>query len=274
MKKTMIIVFGLIVVLCLAAVLIWNMFPTILSHKLSKRAGVSITLSDIRLSPGRIKVDGIRVGNPSDYSKTPRALSVGDMVVNAPLTSFLDKKIVIDEMTMDDVYIGLEFDSPTSKNGNWTTIMNNISKSTKEDSDKAKAKGKTTSVLIKRLVITDLQIELAYKTGEKPNRTLRPTNRVELKNRKLRPINRIELTNISSEGGIPTAQIMNIIMQETLRNIFSKEGLQNMLDGILTPQDSGGSAMNTLKGLFSDLILLDNEWGYLEHEYEEFEEAQ
>lgn len=261
MKKTMIIVFGLIVVLCLAAVLIWNMFPTILSHKLSKRAGVSITLSDIRLSPGRIKVDGIRVGNPSDYSKTPRALSVGGMVVNAPLTSFLDKKIIIDEMTMDDVYIGLEFDSPTSKNGNWTTIMNNISKSTKEDSDKAKEKGKTTSILIKRLVITDLQIELAYKTGEKPNRTLRP-------------INRIELTNISSEGGIPTAQIMNIIMQETLRNIFSKEGLQNMLDGILTPQDSGGSAINTLKGLFSDLILLDNEWGYLEREYEEFEEAQ
>ena len=163
-------------------------------------------------------------------------------------------------MTMDDVYIGLEFDSPNNKNGNWTTIMNNMSKSTKEDSDQAKAKGETTSVLIKRLVITDLQIELAYKTGGKPNR-------------KLRPIDRIELTNISSEGGIPTAQIMNIIMQETLRNIFSKEGLQNMLDGILNPQDSGGGVMNTLKGLFSDLILLDNEWDYLEQEYEELEEA-
>jgi len=261
MKKALIIIFGLIVVLCLAAVLVWNMFPTILSHKLSKRAGVSVTISDIRLSPDKIKVDGIRVGNPSGYSKTPRALSVDDVVVNVPLTRFLDNKIVIDEMTMDDIYIGLEFDSPNSKNGNWTTIMNNMSKSTKDDSDKAKEKGETTSVLIKRLVITDLQIELAYKTGGKPNR-------------KLRPIDRIELTNISSEGGIHTAQIMNIIMQETLRNIFSKEGLQNMLDGVLNPQDSGGGVMNTLKGLFSDLILLDNEWDYLEYEYEELEEAQ
>ena len=65
---------------------------------------------------------------------------------------------------------------------------------------------------------------------------------------------------------------MNIIMQETLRNIFSKEGLQNMLDGIMNPSDSGGGVMNTLKGLFSDLILLDNDWEYLEAE--EFEEAQ
>ncbi|MDN3509636.1 MAG: hypothetical protein P0S93_06485 [Candidatus Neptunochlamydia sp.] len=66
---------------------------------------------------------------------------------------------------------------------------------------------------------------------------------------------------------------MNIIMQETLRNIFrnifSKEGLQNMLDGVLNPQDSHEGVINTLKGLFSDLILLDNEWDYLEYECEE-----
>ncbi len=84
-----------------------------------------------------------------------------------------------------------------------------------------------------------------------------------------RPIERIELTNISSEGGVPTSQIMNIVMHETLRNIFSKEGLQNMLDGVLNPGDSGGGVMNTLKGLFSDQILLDNDWDELEWEAQE-----
>lgn len=256
MKKALIIIFGLIIILILACILVWNMLPTIVSYKLSKYAGVSVTISDIRISPDHLKVDGIRVGNPSGYSKTPRALSVDDLYASVPITRFLDDRIVIDEMTMDDVYIGLEFDSPNSKSGNWTTIMNNMSKFTSADKEEAKKKGKTTSVLIKRLVITDLQIELAYKTGGKTNK-------------KLRPIDRIELTNISSEGGIPTAQIMNIIMQETLRNIFSKEGLQNMLEGILNPSDSDGGVMNTLKGLFSDLILLDNDWEYLEEEYEE-----
>jgi hypothetical protein len=219
-----------------------------------------VTISDIRLSSDHLKVDDIRVDNPKGYSKTPRALSVDDLSASVPLTRFFDDRIVIDELNMDDVYIGLEFDAPDSKTGNWTTIMHHMSQSASDDKERAKKDGKTTSVLIKRLVITGLQIELAYKTGGKPNK-------------KLRPIDRLELTNISSEGGIPTAQIMNIIMQETLRSIFSKEGLQNMVEGIVNPNDASGGVMNTLKGLFSDLILLDNEWQYLDED-EQYEEAQ
>lgn len=156
-------------------------------------------------------------------------------------------------MLLADVYIGLEFDSPRSKRGNWTTIMNNVSKNTRSEQQKAKAKGKSTKVLIKRLIITDLKIELAYKTGGRANR-------------KLRTIDRIELTDISSEGGIPTGQIMNIVMQETLRNIFSKEGLQNMLEEVLKPSGSDRNTIETLKGLFSDAVLLDNDWEDLEQE--------
>ncbi|MCB1106836.1 MAG: AsmA family protein [Chlamydiia bacterium] len=256
MKKTLIIIFGIIIVLILGVILVWNMLPTIVSHKLSKQAGVSVSIGDIKLNPSMLHVDTIRVGNPPEYQKTPRALSVSALTANVPLTRFFDDNIVIDEMTMDDVYVGLEFDSPKSKNGNWTTIMNNISRSADSEKEKAKKSGKTTKVLIKRLVITDLQIELAYKTGGKANR-------------KLRPIDRIELTNISSEGGIPTSQIMNIVMQETLRSIFSREGLQNMLEGVLNPNQSGKGVMDTLKGLFSDAILLDNDWDEFELEFEE-----
>ncbi|MCB1082448.1 MAG: hypothetical protein KDK63_04815 [Chlamydiia bacterium] len=258
MKKILIIIFGIIIILVIAGVIAWNMLPTIVSHKLSKHAGVSVTISDINVSSNQIKVNGIRVGNPKGYDKTPRALSVDDLSVGVPFTRFFDDNIVIDEMKMDDIYIGLEFDSPTSKSGNWTTIMNNMKEASSKDKEEAKKKGKSTSVLIKRAVLTDLQIELAYKTGGKANR-------------KLRKIDRLELTNISSEGGIPTAQIMDIVIQETLRNIFSKEGLQNMIEGIF-PGDSGGGVMNTIKGLFSDLILLDNDWNDLE--IEELEEAQ
>lgn len=238
MKKAFVILLGFVVVISLAAILFWNIFPSFLSHQLSKQAGVSVTIADVHLSPKQINIDGIKVENPSTYSKTDHALSVDAIDVHVPLTRFLDKQIVIDELAMNTVYIGLEFDSPTSKNGNWTTIMNHISQSTEKERDQAQPKEETTSVLIKKLVITDLQIELAYKTGNKPNK-------------KLRPIDRLELTNISSEGGIPTAQIMNIIMQETLRNIFSKEGLQNMLDGIANPQDTSESVIDAFKSLFS-----------------------
>jgi uncharacterized protein involved in outer membrane biogenesis len=256
MKKALIIIFGIIVVIILGGILVWNMLPTIVSHKLSKQAGVSVTIGDIQVSPSTVRVDTIHVGNPPEYTKTPRALSVKEIGVDVPLTHFFHDNIVIEKMTMDDIYVGLEFDSPKSKNGNWTTIMNNMNKSTNDEKDKAEKTGKSTSVLIKKLIITDLKIELAYKTGGKENRMLRP-------------IDRIELTNISSEGGLPTSQIMNIVMKETLRNIFSKEGLQNMLEGVLDPGDSGGGVMDSIKGLFSDVILLDNDWEDFELEFEE-----
>jgi hypothetical protein len=255
MKKTFIIIFGVIVVIVLGVILVWNMLPTIVSHKLSKQAGVSVTIGDIQVTTSSIELDSIRVGNPPKYQKTPRALSVRQLDINVPLTRFFDDNIVIEEMKMDDVYVGLEFDSQKSKNGNWTTIMKTMSESTSTEKDKAKAKGKSTTILIKKLIITDLQIELAYTTGGQANRTLRP-------------IDRIELTNISSEGGLPTAQIMDIVMRETLRNIFSKEGLQNMLEGVLDPGSSDGGVMNSLKGLFSEAILLDNDWQDAEMEHE------
>ena len=261
MKKALIIIFGIIVVLCLLGVLAWNMLPTIVSHKLSKTAGVSVSIADIHFSSSKIKADNIRVGNPEGYDKTPRALSVDTFKLDVPLSHFFDDHIVINEMLLDDVYVGLEFDSPRSKNGNWTTIMDNVSKNTSSEEKEAKDKGETTTVLIKKLIITDLNIELAYKTGDNANR-------------KLRPIERIELTNISSEGGVPTSQIMNIVMQETLRNIFSKEGLQNMLEGVMNPSDKGKGAIDPLKGLFSNVILLDNDWEDFELEFEEYQEAQ
>ncbi|WP_194847141.1 hypothetical protein [Candidatus Neptunochlamydia vexilliferae] len=247
MKKFLIIFFGLVVIACLVGVLLWNMLPTIVSHKLSKRAQVAVTISDIKVSSASLSVDGIQVGNPRGYNKTPRALSVAKIDISIPLTRFFDKNIVIEDMTMDDIYLGLEFDSPRSRKGNWTTIMNNMSRATSEEKAQAAAKKETTKVLIKRLVITNLQVELAYTTGGRANR-------------KLRPINRLELTNISSEGGIPTSQIMHIIMAETLRSVFSKEGLQNMLEGVLNPRgSSGGRNRVDLRGLFSE-----NERGELE----------
>lgn len=261
MKKVLLIIFSVIVALCFAGILVWNILPNIISHKLSKTAGVTVSIEDIKFSSSSIEVDTIHVHNPKGYHKTKRALSVGTLTVDIPFSHFFDNKLVINEMTLDDVHIGLEFDSPKNPQGNWTTIMNHMSSSTTKEKNKAKDTDKTTSVLIKTLVITDLKIELAYKTGNKANH-------------KLRTLDKIVLNNISSEGGLPANQIMNIVLQETLRNIFSQEGLQNMLEGILNPNQSENNVIDTLKGLFSDLIILDNNWEDFESNNAPLLEAQ
>jgi len=61
MKKALIIIFGIIIVLALGCILVWNMLPSIVSHKLSKQAGVSVTIGDIRISPSSLRVDSVQV---------------------------------------------------------------------------------------------------------------------------------------------------------------------------------------------------------------------
>ena len=52
-------------------------------------------------------------------------------------------------------------------------------------------------------------------------------------------------------------------MSEMLREVFSKEGLQNMLQNLIPGGDSGSGI---LKGLFSEMIELENDWDILYNE--------
>jgi hypothetical protein len=244
MRKILVIISSIIIILILLGIFGWSMLPTWVSHTLSKRTKVSVSIQDIRLAPSSIKVDNIRIGNPPK-SVLKQALNIKKFSIDAPFSRFFQERIVINEMGLDDVYIGLEFESQKSSKGNWSEIMANLKESTGKEKESAKQTAKTKRVLIKKLIITDLKIDLAYRTGNKNVR-------------RLRPIDRLELTNISSEGGLPTAQIMDIVISEMLRNIFSKEGLQNMLENILPGNGSGSSAVDTLKGLFSELDQKDD----------------
>ena len=48
-----------------------------------------------------------------------------------PLNNYLKKNIVIDEIDLNNVYIGLEFEFTQGTEGNWTTIMANALKKPK-----------------------------------------------------------------------------------------------------------------------------------------------
>jgi len=236
MKKALFYLFLFIVIVILVVFFSWNHLPTWISNKLSAKTKVKVSIEKIGLSRDTLAIDKIYVGNPPGYTKTPRALSVRTLDANVPLTRFLDKDIVIDKMNMDKIYLGLEFDSKGSKKGNWTTIMRNLKKSNAADRKKEK-KSEAKTVLIKRLYLTDITAVLAYKSGEK-GRTIK--------------VKQLELKNISSEGGIPTAQLMDIIISEFLKDLFSKEGIQNMLDGVIPGGSSnGGGFQHPIKKLFS-----------------------
>ena len=86
---------------------------------------VSVAIEGMHLGWGKIDVKNIEIGNPPN-SILSKAFSCHEIDVNAPFTRYLNKHIIIDEIDLNDVYLGLEFDSAASTKGNWTTIMSNI----------------------------------------------------------------------------------------------------------------------------------------------------
>ncbi len=224
MKKLVGGIFGTIVLIIIIGVIIlffsWSSVPDILASKLSKKLGVQVTIGDIHLSMNTIDVQKVSIGN-TPGGTLPQSFSADQVLSVAPLFSYLHKDIVIDEIDIDNIFLGLEFDAPGQKTGNWTKIMANLEASEKQSGGKSNK-----TVMIKKLVLTNINITLAYRTGGKPPQ-------------KLSPIKRLEFTNVSSTTGLPTEQITEIIMREMLKQVFSREGLQNMIEGFMQSPQKG-----------------------------------
>lgn len=237
---------GLIVIIILAAVItgfiLWSRVPDILANNLSKKMKVFVAIDSMSLGWGKVGLKKIEIGNPPN-SILSKAFSCGEIDVIAPFTRYLAKHIVVDEINLNDVYLGLEFDSATSTKGNWTTIMNNI-QSTTAAGQAPKKKGEAApterSVLIHRIVLTNINVDVVYKKDSG-------------KVRKLPTIPRIELTDISSEGGVPIDQITNSVLGEMLKQVFIKENLKNMLQDLMNqPNNPIQKFISPFKGLFGE----------------------
>ncbi|MCI5052264.1 MAG: hypothetical protein MRY21_03885 [Simkaniaceae bacterium] len=230
MRKVIYIVLGIFVVLVVALFIVYTQLARIVSSELTKRAGVEVSMSRIYLTPNRISVSDFFVGNPPK-TILPQALKIRSIHVDAPLGEYTKDNIVIEEISLHDVYVGLDFPGSRYKNSNWERITDNLKRN--NDSEPSK-NGKETEVLIKKLVLYNVEVQIAMEGNQKKVRTLKP-------------FKKIEFTNVTSSGGIPSSQIMNLVMKEALREFLSPDNLQKMLRDAVDP-NSGGP----FKSLFSE----------------------
>lgn len=233
MKKLLSTFLGLIVVLIIAAVAIgvigWLRMPDFLSNKLSEKLRVPVNIEDVDLGWREIDIDQVVIGNPPG-SILSKAFSCRTIQILAPFFNYLRPQIIIDKVEVDNIYLGLEFDSATGTSGNWTRIMANLKKSMGEP-EKKPTQEKTRSVLIRRLILTNIDVDVVYrKEGGKVQR--------------LKRIDRIELTDVSSEGGLPVDQLMNSVLGQMLKSVFEKQNLKNMLQNLL--QEPSGTIQKYL----------------------------
>ena len=234
-------ILGIIVICILAGVVVFfiakSRLPDMIASRLSKTLQVKVQIGDMDFSLNKIQIDNLEIGNPRGY-QLQHAFTAQEIDIHAPLTGYLHKDIVIDEIDVNNVYLGLEFASPKGTTGNWTTIMNNAQNAQTQSSQSTTDK----TVLIKRLVLNNINADLLYQS--------------EGNVRHLPTIPQIVLVNISSKGGNLMDQLMNSALGEMLKEIFIKENLKDALDTIF--QNIPGSnpiqdALQPLKGLFNAL---------------------
>jgi len=232
---------GLIILCILAAGILFfvvkSRLPDMIANKLSKTLQVPVEIGDMNFSFNTIKIDNLEIGNPRGY-KLEHAFTVQEIVVHAPLMGYMSNDIVIDEIDLNNVYIGLEFESPKGTSGNWTTIMTN----TQSAQDKSSQTDSEKTVLIKRLVLNNINADLLYQSDGKV--------------RHLPTIPQIVLLNISSKGGDLMDQLMNSALGEMLKEIFLKENLKDIMDQIFQQIPGGNPVQQVLKpfkGLFNSV---------------------
>lgn len=231
MKKAVILTIAALIVLVMAMGFFWNMVPGIISSKLSKSMGVPVQILSLSRPPQDIKVKGVTIQNPAG-SILKKALTIQSMNTDMSYFDLLDKKIVIDNVDLNNVYLGLEFNSQFSSHGNWTTIMSNLDHSNKSSPNTSKS---SKAVLIKTLTIRNLKIDLIYKSD--PKKVIH-----------LKPIQHLVIRNVGSDNGNLAEQLTQIILHEMLKNVFSEENLTNMLERIInTPASSW-------KDIFKELV--------------------
>jgi hypothetical protein len=222
------IIFAGVIAAGIAVWLSWSRIPSIISSKLSQKMGVTVVIGDMRFGWDEIDVHNISIANPRGYILTT-AFTAKVISVLTPIRNYLDNPIVIDRVEINGVYVGIELDSKKSKKGNWTTILGNL--------EKNKTKGKGKSVLIKKLVLNNIDIDLAFTKEGQVNHLDR--------------IKRLEFNNVTSEEGIPYEQISSIILNQMLKQIFTIDNITDMLQNFIPQGTPGGNALQMLKGLFS-----------------------
>lgn len=223
MRKLLSTFIGIFIVILLAAIVVgvigWLRMPDFLANKLSEKLNVAVNVEDVDLGWREISIDQVVIGNPPG-SLLSKAFSCRTIQIFAPFFHYLKPEVIIDQVEVDNIYLGLEFDSATGVTGNWTRLMANLEKSMGKPSSKTSSQEKKRSLLIRRLILTNIDVDVVYrKEGGKIQR--------------LKRIDRIELNNISSEGGLPVDQLMNSVLGEMLKSVFEKQNLKNMLQNLL-----------------------------------------
>lgn len=180
----------------------------ILADIISHKTLTPVSIKEIEFYRNAFEIKELKIDNPKE-ARLQTALKSESITVAAPYRQYFWDPIEIEKIEMSDVYVNIQIYDKDQKEGNWQTIVHNMSIDHKSPLSIER------SALIKKLVLTNIQIDLILSDG---------------KLRRLSPIDRLEFDNITSDKGIPTQEISEIIVQKVMHSIFLEQGLKSVIE--------------------------------------------
>jgi hypothetical protein len=218
MRKLFGILISLLLLLVGMGVFTYFNAPHLLSSIIEEEVGFPTKIQAVDFEKNQITIRSLEIANPKK-ARLPTALKILSTEIKAPYKQYIKNPMIIDEIHLSDIYMNIQVYNKDQTEGNWQTIIGNVQKDRKSFISFEKA------TLIKRLLLTNIQIELILANGRQY---------------KIPPIEKIEITNISTEKGMPAHEITEIIVQKMTHAIFLQEGIKNLIE---TP-------VNIIKGVF------------------------
>ena len=218
MKKLIAILLAIALVLGGLGYLAYRNSAAILAEMISKKTMTPVSIKSIEWRKDRFTIKDLTIGNPKG-TRLPTVLQVETLNVEAPYRQYFKNPIIIDQILLDNVYVNIQIYDRNQTQGNWQTIIANMAIDHKSPLSIERP------AIIKKLILLNIQIDLILSDG---------------KLRRLSPIPRLEFENISSDKGIPTQEISEIIVQKMMHSIFLEKGLKTIIE----------APVDVIKGIF------------------------
>lgn len=209
---------ALTLTLLASLVFVWLIKTPIMASYLTHKIKVPVSIGNVSIWPSQTNIRNFRVRNPHGF-KTHSAFSVHNVEIVYDFHQLLQDPRRIQQITMDDIFLSIEFSNPLGTQNNWTAIASKIPP---EESRSGK------ELFIEKLILTNLKVEI---------RGLGFTGAPQVQQ-----IARLEFDQIDSKKGFPTKQLIQQIFQGAGIQQYIKEAFdpENVLEKVLNPMQGFG----------------------------------
>jgi hypothetical protein len=196
-------------------IVIWVLKAPIISSYLSHKLGVNVSMGSVRISTTEMKIKKFKINNPIG-ARSNTALSSQNIKVSYTWNDLRSDPGIIDDIELNNVFLGIELYNATGTQNNWSQILANV-----DDEQDKDAK----ETIVKHLVINNLAVSIRGKGFFSSWK-------------KIKEIPRLEFRNISSKDGFPTEELIEQIFDEANLGTYIKELIKQptqVLDKIFSP---------------------------------------